>query len=294
VRALADALCTRYGDAVVAILVYGSCFRHHTDEGLVDLYLIVDDYRCLEAESARRWLYRILPPTVFYLQVSLGERLVCAKYAVLSIADFQRGTSPRWFHSYLWARFAQPTGILYTRDEQSALQIRTALAGAVVTFVSRVLPVLPPTFDPRVLWQQGLRLTYRTELRPEASGAVARLFDEAPGYYHRVTRMALEFVPFDVRVFQHGDSARYEAIIPRPTRFASRLAWSIRKVQGKTLNMLRLLKGLLTYEGGRDYITWKIQRHSGIRPEVPARFRRYPLLATAVMLWKFYRRGAYR
>jgi hypothetical protein len=40
---LADALRARYGEAVVAILVYGSCFWRHTDEGLVDLYVIVDN-----------------------------------------------------------------------------------------------------------------------------------------------------------------------------------------------------------------------------------------------------------
>jgi hypothetical protein len=36
VCALADALRARYGEAVVAILVYGFCFRRHTEE-LVDL-----------------------------------------------------------------------------------------------------------------------------------------------------------------------------------------------------------------------------------------------------------------
>ncbi len=294
VRALEDALRSRYGEAIEAILVYGSCFRRHTDEGLVDLYVIVDNYRCLDAESAPRWLYRILPPTVFYLQVPLGERLVRAKYAVLSLADFQRGTSPRWVHSYLWARFAQRTGVLYVRNEHSALQVHTALADAVVTFVGRVLPVLPPTFAARDLWRQGLRLTYGTELRPEPSDAVAGLFDEAPGYYEHATRMALECMPFEVRRIEDGDSVSYEAMIPWRTRFASRLAWIIRKVLGKTLNVLRLLKGLFTFQGGMDYIIWKIERHSGIRLEMPARLEQYPWLARVVMLWKLYRRGTTR
>ena len=98
---LADALRARFGEAVAAILVYGSCFRTGTDEGLVDLYVVVDRYRNLPGTSFLRLLHRILPPTVFYLEIPLGDRRVRAKYAMISQADFRRGTSQRWFHSYL-------------------------------------------------------------------------------------------------------------------------------------------------------------------------------------------------
>ena len=36
------------------------------------------------------------------------------------------------------------------------------------------------------------------------------------------------------------------------------------------------------------------ERHSGVKVEVPLRLKRYPLLATCVVFWKLYRRGAYR
>ena len=156
---LADALRARLGAAVAAILVYGSCFRTGTDEGLVDLYVVVDRYRSLPGTS---FLYRILPPTVFYLEIPLGDRQVRAKYAVISQADFRRGTSPRWFHSYLWARFAQPSSLLYARNEEIAQQIHAARGRAIVTFVTRVLPVLPAMCDAELLWREGLSRTYRT------------------------------------------------------------------------------------------------------------------------------------
>src|SRR5678815_1547440 len=45
-QTLAQALLARHGDAVQAILLYGSCYRRGDDrEGIVDLYLLVDDYR---------------------------------------------------------------------------------------------------------------------------------------------------------------------------------------------------------------------------------------------------------
>ena len=44
---LVAALQGRHGDCVLAILFYGSCLRSGDPfDGLVDLYLIVDTYRC--------------------------------------------------------------------------------------------------------------------------------------------------------------------------------------------------------------------------------------------------------
>lgn len=294
VHVLADALRTRFGEAIAAILVYGSCFRTGSDEGLVDFYVVVDSYRNLPGTSFLRLLYRILPPTVFYLEIPLGDRRVRAKYAVISQADFQRGTSPRWFHSYLWARFAQPSSLLYARDEESTQQIHAARGSAIVTFVTRVLPLLPAAFDAELLWREGLSRTYRAELRAERLDAVARLVQDNLGYYEQVTRAAMPSIPFDIRVQEEGPSVRYEATIPERVRFWSGHAWNLRKVLGKTLNVLRLLKGLMTFQGGMDYILWKIERHSGMRPVLSPRLQRHRWLAMGVMLWKLYRQGGYR
>jgi hypothetical protein len=294
VHVLADALRTRFGEAVAAILLYGSCLRTGTDEGLVDFYVVVDSYRNLPGTSFLRLLYRILPPTVFYLEIPLGDRRVRAKYAVISRADFQRGTSPRWFHSYLWARFAQPSSLLYARDEESAQEIHAARGSAIVTFVTRVLPVLPAAFDAELLWREGLSRTYRTELRAERLDAVARLVQDNLGYYEQVTRAAMPSFPFDIRVQEEDSSVKYKATIPERVRFWGSHAWNLRKALGKTLNVLRLLKGLMTFQGGTDYILWKIERHSGMRPVLSPRLQRHRWLAMGLMLWKLYRQGGYR
>ena len=52
------------------------------------------------------------------------------------------------------------------------------------------------------------------------------------------------------------------------------------------LSVLRLVKGLFTFEGGFDYVLWKIERHSGVRVEVSPRARRYPLLAGWGVIWR--------
>lgn len=295
VRALTEALRGRYGAPVVAVLLYGSCLRRTTDEGLVDLYVLVDDYRRLPGTALERLLHRIVPPTVFYLEIPFEGRLVRAKYAVMSMADFERGTSPKWFHAYLWGRFAQPTGVLYERDRQAAQRVYDALAQAIVTFASRVVPMLAPTFDGGELWRRGLHLSYRTELRPERPEAVSRLVDAAPDYYRQATRLVLPLLPFEVSpVGQDGELGRYHARIRPWSRRLCRVAWGIRRVQGKALNLLRLSKGVFTFQGGVDYILWKVERHSGVRPDLPPRLKRHPWLAKGLVLWKLYRRGAFK
>lgn len=294
-QALAQELLARHGSAVQAVLFYGSCFRKGDDvEGLVDLYLLVDSYRSL----SRRWIqvcsYKLLRPTVFYLEVPFEGRLVRAKYAVLSLANFERGTTRRWFHSYLWGRFAQPTGLLYTRSDQVRERLHVTLAQAVLTFIIRVLPLLPPRFDARDLWQRGLACSYRAELRAERPGAVALLFDAAPDYYEQATRASLEVMPFSVKGVGGTVPTGYHARIPARTRVASRVAWSVRYAQGKVLSLLRLGKGLFTFQGGIDYILWKIERHSGVRVELTPRLRRHPLLTRGILVWRLYRRGAFR
>lgn len=295
VRALADSLLSCYGEAVQAILFYGSCFRTGDDaDGLVDLYVLVDDYCSLSPKWTHICFYKLLPPTVFYLEIPFTGRVVRAKYTVLSLADFQRGTSMRWFHSYLWGRFAQPTGLVYVRNEQVAEQVHTALAQAVLTFVIRVLPLLPPSFDARELWERGLSFSYRAELRAERPHTVERLIDAAPDYYEQVTRAAMEAIRSPNEVVSSLSPIRYEVHILPWRWYRGRFAWAIRRMQGKLLSVLRLLKGLFTFRGGIDYILWKIERHSGVTVEVTPRLQRYPLLARGVLLWRLYRLGAFR
>ncbi len=294
VGALVDALLVRYGNAAQAILFYGSCLRSGDDrEGLVDLYLLVDSYRSAYDKRIPAFLNKLLPPNVFYLEAAFEGRTVRAKYAIISLADFLRGTSMRWFHSYLWGRFAQPTAIVYARNDKLIEQVQAALAQAVVTFVTRVLPAIEDTFVARELWREGFSLTYWAELRAEGANQPVSLFDSAPVHYEFLTRAAMAEVRFAVRVVATAEPVHYQTRIPTRVRRLSRLAWGVRSVQGKVLSVLRLIKGLATFRGGPDYILWKIERHSGVRAELTPRMRRYPLLAALALSWRLYRSGGF-
>jgi hypothetical protein len=294
-QTLAQALLARHGDAVQAILLYGSCYRRGDDrEGIVDLYLLVDDYRSVHGTGLAALANRVLPPNVYLLETPHGDRVLRAKYAVLSLAALERGTGRRAFHPYLWGRFAQPTALLYARTDAVAARVQAALAEAAATFVARVVPLLPEEFDARMLWQRGLLLSYRAELRAERSESVHALYDAAPAYYARLTRAALTRTPFVTTIIGAAEPVRYRVQLPSGSRRRSRLGWGGRRAVGKILSVLRLLKGLFTFRGGPDYILWKIQRHSGVTVEVAPSARRHPLLAAWAVAWRLYRRRAFR
>ncbi len=63
---------------------------------------------------------------------------------------------------------------------------------------------------------------------------------------------------------------------------------------GKLLSVGRLVKGALTFDDALDYILWKIERHSGVRVEASERQHRYPLIFAWPLVWRLYRRGAFR
>jgi hypothetical protein len=288
---LVQTLRARYTGCAKAILFYGSCLRAGDPfDGLVDLYLIVDDYRCANSGRIKALWNRLLPPNVFYAEVPYGERRVRCKYAILSERDMRAGTSRRWFHSYLWGRFSQPTAIAWSCDAATQLQIATNLAQAVVTFLQRALPSLPERGSVLALWQQGLALSYATELRPESPQRSLELTQASAAYYQRVTELAAPVLGIDIRC----DNGEYRAIVPAPRRFFNRIGWRLRSLQGKLLSLARLSKALFTFEGGLDYIAWKLERHSGQHIQVPERVRRYPLVFVWGMVWDLYRRGVFR
>ena len=91
-----------------------------------------------------------------------------------------------------------------------------------------------------------------------------------------------------------GGELRYRAAPGTWSRFAARGGWALRRAQGKLLSLLRLVKGLFTFDGGLDYIAWKLSRHSGETIVIPDKVRRRPLLHLWGFFWGLYRRGIFR
>jgi hypothetical protein len=293
--AMSDALTARYGDAVLGLLYYGSCFRTGTEkDGILDIFVIVDDYRNIYSSRTAALANRLLPPNVFYYEMAFEGATVRSKYAVISLDQFVQRTSRRCFHTFFWARFAQPCTLTYARDDGVRRRIVGALECAIGTFTTRVLALLPPRFDAETLWTLGLTASYRTELRPEPPGASALLVKKNLTRYRAVTRLIAARHPKLEASAKTTGPQQYRASISQSRRRIGRLSWRTRRVQGKIINLLRIMKAAFTFDGGVDYVLWKIERHSGVKVEATPMLRRHPLLACWPTVWRLYRAGAFR
>ncbi|NND56795.1 MAG: hypothetical protein HKN57_06050 [Xanthomonadales bacterium] len=285
---LLDQIRQRYGGSLQAVLIYGSYLRGKRDT-LLDFYVFLDDYRSLKP-FWHGWLAKALPPNVYQIQHGAPPEEVRAKYALLTLDRFERAVKCD-FHSYFWARFAQPCGVVYCRDPQTERRVVDAIGQASSTFARRVAPRLPDQFEAKQLWVEGLSQTYQCEFRSEPPGHAAKLFDYWPDYYRAMTQA----VSGDRSGFT---AAKREGWFTNQCSARSRrwspFEWGIRKLQGKVLSFLRIIKAALTFDGALDYLLWKIKRHSGVYIEPTALQRKYPLLFAWPLLFRLWRRGAFQ
>ncbi len=275
VSALATALAALYPDAARAVLFYGSCLRQRELDGLMlDFYLIVSNYRDAYRSG---WLVAantLIPPNVFPLE---HEGLV-AKYAVLSEDDFARECGLEARSTSVWARFAQPSRLVWASDDAARARTTASVALAVPTLFARTVPVMEEGGDdPIAVFRGGFARTYRAELRAERASRSGTVVDADPDRYRRI-----------------GEAALAEPPPPMNDAATERRRWRRRQLKGKALTLLRLAKASLTFAGGVDYLAWKINRHAGTAIEVRPWQRRWPILGALILLPRLWRKGAIR
>ena len=277
VARVAEAARQRHGAGTAAILYYGSCRREGYRPGaLVDLYLLVDGYATVHASRLMRCLNWLIPPNVYFIEAMAADGTpVRAKYALLSLLQAERLTSVATLNPYFWARFAQPTGLVWARDATVAQRVATILVQSILTTAGATRPLLAGDADAASLWTRALAESYRTELRAEPPGRAPAIVTADLERYRRVTAALAELPPAD-------------------PAWRARLVWWWRRIQGKGLSLARLAKASFTFAGGADYLAWKIGRHAGVPVEFSPWERRHPLLAAPRVLWRLVRRGAVR
>ncbi len=289
---LLDIIRLKHGESVLAVLVYGSWLRGQRDT-MPDFYVLVDDYRTLDS-AWQGWLCRLLPPNVYHVcqppDPAGGGFELRGKVALLTLARFCRAVRSD-FHSYFWARFAQPCEILYARDEAIRAELATAFRAASTTFIKKVLPAMGEHFNSDELWKHGFSLTYACELRTESKnrGTSIYAFDQA--HYDRA---AQDFARAYSTLSSADPAGAYHNQIRQFARKMSAPTWATRRLQGKLLSVLRLLKAAFTFVDPLEYLLWKIERHSGLYIEPTARQLKHPLIFAWPLLWKLRKQGAFR
>lgn len=272
-HSLATAITDKHPESAVILYGSGNSVLAGADptDVLFDFYVIAPTYAEYYKSRGLGFLNWMIPPNVFYMELPTPAGLLRAKYAVLSISHFEKLVSRKTFHSYFWARFAQPARIVRAPDALRP-RIEASIATAIGTFVHRAAPLATDNSNKgaRAIWHAGLSQSYKAELRAEPPERVDRLLNSYGDWMDRVT----------------GSPTTTQSV------GLSKMAWRLRSIQGAFLSIARLLKATATFQGGVDYIVWKIERHSGISVPVRPWERRHPFFGAFSLGQRYYRMRA--
>jgi hypothetical protein len=268
IHAMAVVLRLRHPGAV-AILAYGSCLRGvAAADTLMDFYVLTENFSGVSPNIISRVACCIVPPNVYYAETEFTGQRLRAKYALLPLRLFAKWMTRETINPYFWARFAQPSALVYARDDKIEDDIVASISEAVRTGFANAKALTTET-DTLAIWTAGFNATYNTELRSEKSNRAASIVSAAPDYYREAAKLLAPVIPV------HANQ-------------------TLRRLTGKGWSVLRLIKAAFTFQGGADYIAWKIERHSGEKIILTDWQRRHPIIAGLLLLPALLRSGAVR
>ena len=256
-------------EGTVAILAYGSCLRGvPASDTLMDFYVLTENLADVSPNLISRLACAMVPPNVYYAETKFGEQNLRAKYALLPLPLFARWMTRKTGNPYFWARFSQPSALVYVRDDETQRQTVASISDALRTSFANA-KALTNDQDSLAIWTAGFNATYQSEFRSEQTIRSAQIVSAEPDYYMEAAKFLASEIPV------HANQ-------------------NLRRIAGKFWSVLRLIKAAFTFQGGADYIVWKIERHSGERIILSQWQRKHPVIAGLTLLPKMLHKGAVR
>ena len=264
----------------VAALFYGSNLRTGSLDGVLDFYLLHEG-----PPRERIW------PRVSYHERSVEGAMLRAKVASMTLGRFARAARGESRDTTIWARFVQPSALVWASDDAARSGVLDALEQAARTAGRLAAALGPETGRAEEFWKALFRETYKAEFRVEAAGRENAILDANAAHFDGLLAAAwsADGLPFG------QDGAMLSPRLGTTERGRILRWWRARRRLGKPLNLLRLAKATSTFEGAAKYGAWKVERHTGVAIEVTPFAERHPLLAAPGALVKVLRaRGSRR
>lgn len=263
-RTLAEAAGAR------AVLFYGSNLRTGSLDGVLDFYILLPGTR----ESA-------IWPRVSYHERDHEGQTLRAKVATMRLATFARAASGALADTTIWARFVQPSALVWAEDDTARDEVIAALATAAATAARLAAALGPTSGSAEDYWRALFRATYSAEFRVEKRGREDDILGHNADHFTGLLPIAMEAAGIPPNL--HGAILTPDLL---PANRARTLRWWIRRRRlGKPLNLLRLIKASTTFEGAARYAAWKIERHTGMPVKLTPLRERFPLLAAPQVLF---------
>lgn len=273
--AVADFAARLARDAgAAAALFYGSNLRTGSLDGVLDFYLLMPG-----AQQERIW------PRVSYHEWTYDGQTLRAKVAVMALATFAEAAGGARRDTTIWARFVQPSALVWLADESLRAGVTEAVAAAATTAARLAAALGPDSGTAEEYWRALFRATYKAELRVEKAGREDSILSVNQDHFDGLLPLALsaQGIPFgrDGAVLTpHLEPAQRKKIL----RW-----WVSRRRLGKPLNLLRLVKATATFEGAARYGAWKLERHTGVVVVMTPWREKHPLLAAPGVFFKLWR-----
>ena len=262
-RALADASGAR------AVLFYGSNLRTGSLDGVLDFYILLPG-----AQESAIW------PTVSYHERDHGGTTLRAKVATMRLATFARAAGGELTDTTIWARFVQPSALIWAEDDAARDEVIAAIAAASATAARLAAALGPVSGTAEDYWRALFRATYSAEFRVEKGGRENDILSVNADHFAGLLPLALDAA--GIAPGQHGTILTPRLMPADRSRILG--WWKRRRRMGKPLNLLRLVKASTTFEGAARYAAWKIERHTGMPVKLTPFRERYPLLAAPQVL----------
>ena len=276
--AASNSVSKRFKGHVDGVLFYGSCLRTGEIKGKVlDFYIIIDDYKVAYSSWVMGLLNKLLPPNVYYDEFLFEGKKIRSKFAVLSIEDYIQRTGEDFLNVSVWARFSQPAALVYAVSPMVENKIIKATSSAVKAMILAARPMLQNTTNPLKLWSGAFGLTYGAELRSEKPGKGLEVYDLNKNRYDTITPIAIS-----------------ELLEISRVKTQEKRRWFWRRVNGKFVSLARLIKATFTFDGGIDYLAWKVSQHSGVEVKITPWQRKHPILGGISLFLKLRKKGVFR
>lgn len=257
-----------------AALFYGSNLRTGELEGVLDFYLLMPG-----AQRERIW------PRVSYHEWEAGGHVLRAKVATMAHATFARACRGESRDTTIWARFVQPSALVWRESPEVEARVVSALAHAARTAARLAVALGPESGSAQDYWRALFRATYRAEFRVEKPGREDSILSVNAAHFDGLLPLALEAEGI-------AFTRRGEMLLPDLSarcRAETLRWWRARRRLGKPLNIMRLLKASTTFEGAARYAAWKLERHTGVAVEVTPWREKHPVLAAPGVLLRIWR-----
>ena len=160
----------------LAVLFYGSNLRTGSLEGVLDYYVLLPGL-----PEKGMW------PRVSYREWDdpLGGERLRAKIATMTLAKFAAAARGESRDTTIWARFVQPSALVWSRDTASTAALTEAISGAARTAARLAAALGPPEGQSADFW----RALFQRNLSRRTAGRAARTrgFDprRQPGAFRR-------------------------------------------------------------------------------------------------------------